>query len=159
PRLIRLWMPPYGTTGAWSELEAHHGALTALCGGAWRQSSYEYQPVYLVAPFLHYAQANIGAGAAGAALYQRRPSGLAQAVPVSGSNAGALVGGASGNIRPPGRKPLGASPSYRPYRCGDGQSLFLATLFSYFFVRAVTAMGLTVALAEDVFPEDVTVMM
>ena len=78
---------------------------------------------------------------------------------MSGMNAVALVGGASGNILPPGRRPLSASPSYRTYECGDGEFLFLATLFSYFFVRAVEAMGLTVALAEDVFPEDVTVMM
>ena len=27
PRLVRLWVPPYGTQGLWSELEAHHGAL------------------------------------------------------------------------------------------------------------------------------------
>jgi crotonobetainyl-CoA:carnitine CoA-transferase CaiB-like acyl-CoA transferase len=159
PRLVVVWMPPYGTTGRWSEFEAHHGALMALSGGAFRQSSYEYQPVYLVAPFLHYAQATMAAGATGAALLERSKSGLGQAVTVSGMNAVALVGGASGNILPPGRRPLGASPSYRTYECGDGEFLFLATLFSYFFVRAVEAMGLTVALAEDVFPEDVTLMM
>src|SRR5580704_4349597 len=159
PRLVSVWMPPYGTSGDWSELEAHHGALMALTGGAWRQSSYEYPPVYLVAPFLHYAQANMAAGAAGAALFERGRSGLGQSVTVSGFNAVALVGGASGNILPPGRKPLGASPSYSTYECGDGQFLFLATLFSYFFQRAVRAMGLEVALAEDVFPEDVTALM
>jgi crotonobetainyl-CoA:carnitine CoA-transferase CaiB-like acyl-CoA transferase len=159
PRLVRVWTPPYGTTGAWSEFEAHHGALMALTGGAFRQSSYEYQPVYLVAPFLHYAQATMAAGSAGAALLERSRSGLGQAVTVSGLNAVALVGGASGNILPPGRRPLGASPSYRAYECGDGQFLFLATLFSYFFQRAVNAMGLSVALAEDVFPEDVTLIM
>jgi crotonobetainyl-CoA:carnitine CoA-transferase CaiB-like acyl-CoA transferase len=159
PRLVYVWMPPYGVTGRWSEYEAHHGALMALTGGAFRQSSYEYQPVYLVAPFLHYAQATMAAGAAGAALLERGRSGLGQAVTVSGMNAVALVGGASGNILPAGRRPLGASPSYRTYECGDGEFLFLATLFSYFFVRAVEAMGLTVALQEDVFPEDVTVMM
>jgi len=53
----------------------------------------------------------------------------------------ALVGGGSGMIMPQGRRPLGASPSYRLYECGDGQFLFLATLFSYFFQRAVAAMG------------------
>ncbi len=159
PRLVRLWTPPYGVTGLWSELEAHHGALMALTGAAFRQSSYEYQPVYLIAPVLHYAQATMAAAAAGAALLERSRSGLGQAVTVSGLNAVALVGGASGNILPPGRKPLGASPSYRTYECGDGRFLFLATLFSYFFQRAVNAMGLSVALAEDVFPEAVTEMM
>ncbi len=110
-------------------------------------------------PVLHYAQATMAAGAAGAALLERAKSGLGQAVTVSGLSAVALVGGASGNILPIGRRPLGASPSYRLYECGDGQFLFLATLFSYFFQRAVRAMGLEVALAEDVFPEDVTALM
>ena len=156
PRLVRLWTPPYGATGDWSELEAHHGALIALTGAAFRQSSYEEQPVYLIAPVLHYAQAAMAAGAAGAALLERSKSGLGQAVTVSGLNAVALVGGASGTFLPPGRKPLGASPSYRLYKCGDGEFLFLATLFSYFFKRALNAMGLTeIALAEEVFPEEV----
>ncbi|HUO12071.1 MAG TPA: CoA transferase [Caulobacteraceae bacterium] len=157
PRLVRLWTPPYGTTGLWSEYEAHHGALTALTGAAFRQSSYRDQPVYLIAPVLHYAQATMAAGAAGAALLERAKSGLGQAVTVSGLNAVALVGGASGMIMPIGRRPLGASPSYRTYECGDGQFLFLATLFSYFFQRALKAMDLTeIALAEDIFPETVT---
>jgi crotonobetainyl-CoA:carnitine CoA-transferase CaiB-like acyl-CoA transferase len=137
----------------------HHGCLTAMSGAAFRQSSYEYQPVYLVMPVLHYAQATMAAGAAGAALLERAKSGLGQGVTVSGLSAVALVGGASGNILPIGRRPLGASPSYRIYQCGDGQFLFLATLFSYFFQRAVKAMGLEVALAEDVFPDDVTALM
>jgi crotonobetainyl-CoA:carnitine CoA-transferase CaiB-like acyl-CoA transferase len=159
PRLVRVWTPPYGITGPWSEMRAHHGALLGMSGAAFRQSSYEYQPVYLVMPVLHYAQATMAAGAAGAALLERARSGLGQAVTVSGLSAVALVGGASGNILPIGRRPLGASPSYRLYECGDGQFLFLATLFSYFFQRAVRAMGLEVALAEDVFPEDVTALM
>src|SRR5580698_10176084 len=156
PRLVRVWTPAYGTSGEWSEMEAHHGALMALTGGAFRQSSYAEQPVYLIAPVLHYAQACMAAGSAGAALLERSRSGLGQAVTVSGLNAVALVGGASGTFLPPGNRPLGASPSYRLYECGDGEFLFLATLFSYFFKRALNAMGLTeIALAEEVFPEEV----
>jgi crotonobetainyl-CoA:carnitine CoA-transferase CaiB-like acyl-CoA transferase len=138
-------------------LEAHHGALLALTGAAFRQTSYAEQPVYLIAPVLHYAQANMAAGAVGAALLERARSGRGQAVTVSGLNAVALVGGASGTFLPNSRRPLGASPSYRLYECADGQFLFLATLFSYFFQRALNAMGLTeIALAEEVFPESVT---
>ena len=159
PRLVRLWVPPYGTTGLWSEFEEHHGVLMAMTGGAFRQSSYAEQPVYLVMPVLHYAQATMAAGSVGAALLERAKSGLGQALTVSGLNAVALVGGASGMIMPLGRRPLGASPSYRTYECADGQFLFLATLFSYFFQRAINAMGLTIALAEDVFPETVTQLM
>ena len=79
PRLVVVWMPAYGTTGRWSEFEAHHGALMALTGGAFRQWSYEYQPVYLVAAFLHYAQANMAAGATGTRrlLEQGKSAGLA----------------------------------------------------------------------------------
>ena len=84
PRLVRLWAPPYGTTGDWSELEAHHGMLQALSGAAYRQSAYADQPVYLVMPVLHYQQATLAATAAGAALFQRSKTGLGQAVTVSG---------------------------------------------------------------------------
>ncbi|HZZ90901.1 MAG TPA: CoA transferase, partial [Caulobacteraceae bacterium] len=157
PRLVRLWTPAFGTTGDWSEMEAHHSALIALTGAAFRQSSYEEQPVYLIAPVLHYAQANMAAGAAAAALIERARSGRGQAVTVSGLNAVALVGGASGTFLPPGRRPLGASPSYRLYECADGQFLFMATLFSYFFQRALDAMGLTgIELGVEVFPDSVT---
>ncbi len=141
PRLVRLWTPPYGTAGAWSEFVAHHGMLQALSGAAYRQSAYADQPVYLVMPLLHYLQAALAAAAAGAALFQRSRSGHGQAVTVSGLNAVAMVGGSSGVVAPATRQPLGASPSYRLYECGDGKFLFLATLFRYFFDRAVAAMG------------------
>jgi len=140
-RLVLLWTPPYGTVGAWSELEEHHAALQALTGAGYRQSAYEDRPVYLVMPLLHYLQGTLAAAAAGAALYQRYRTGLGQAVTVSGLDAVAMVGGSSGVVAPATHQPLGASPSYRLYQCGDGQFLFLATLFRYFFDRAVAAMG------------------
>jgi crotonobetainyl-CoA:carnitine CoA-transferase CaiB-like acyl-CoA transferase len=160
PRLVRLWTPPYGTTGAWSELEAHHGMLQALSGAAYRQSAYADQPVYLVMPLLHYLQAALAAAAAGAALFQRSRSGHGQAVTVSGLNAVAMVGGSSGVVAPAMRQPLGASPSYRLYECKDGQFLFLATLFRYFFDRAVAAMGVEgIELIDGAFAESVPAVM
>ncbi|HXQ45294.1 MAG TPA: CoA transferase, partial [Caulobacteraceae bacterium] len=160
PRLVHLWTPPYGTKGAWSELEAHHGALQALSGAAYRQSAYADQPVYLVMPVLHYLQATLAAAAAGAALFQRSTSGLGQAVTVSGLNAVAMVGGSSGVVAPPTGQPLGASPSYRLYECGDGKFLFLATLFRYFFDRAVAAMGVEgIELIDGAFAESVPAVM
>jgi crotonobetainyl-CoA:carnitine CoA-transferase CaiB-like acyl-CoA transferase len=132
----------------------------ALTGAAFRQASYADQPVYLIAPVLHYAQGTMAAGAAGAALLERSRSGLGQAVTVSGLHAVALVGGASGLIMPRSRSPLGASPSYRLYECGDGEFLFLATLFSYFFQRATQAMGLgDIALVSGGFPQTVAEIM
>jgi crotonobetainyl-CoA:carnitine CoA-transferase CaiB-like acyl-CoA transferase len=160
PRLVRLWTPPYGTTGAWSELEAHHGALQALSGAAYRQSAYADQPVYLVMPVLHYLQATLAAAAAGAALFQRAKTGIGQAVTVSGLNAVAMVGGSSGVVAPAMRQPLGASPSYRLYECADGKFLFLATLFRYFFDRAVQAMGVEgIELIDGAFAESVPAVM
>ena len=109
PRLVRLWTPPYGTTGDWSEMEAHHGALIALTGAAFRQSSYEEQPVYLIAPVLHYAQAAMAAGAAGAALLERGRSGRGP----GGAGRERAERRGPGRRRvwepslPPGRKPLG----------------------------------------------------
>src|SRR5580658_7620472 len=75
-RLVRLWTPPYGTAGCWSELEEHHAALQALSGAGYRQSAYDDQPVYLVMPLLHYLQGTLAAAATGAALYQRSKTGL-----------------------------------------------------------------------------------
>jgi crotonobetainyl-CoA:carnitine CoA-transferase CaiB-like acyl-CoA transferase len=159
-RLVRLWTPPYGTSGDWSELEAHHGMLQALSGAAYRQSAYAEQPVYLVMPVLHYLQGTLAATAAGAALFERSTSGLGQAVTVSGLNAVAMVGGSSGVVAPATRQPLGASPSYRLYKCKDGQFLFLATLFRYFFDRAVEAMGVEgIELIDGAFAESVPAVM
>jgi crotonobetainyl-CoA:carnitine CoA-transferase CaiB-like acyl-CoA transferase len=155
-RLVRLWTPPYGTAGYWSELEEHHAALQALSGAGYRQSAYDDQPVYLVMPLLHYLQGTLAAAATGAALYQRSKTGLGQAVTVSGLNAVAMVGGSSGVTAPATHQPLGGSPSYRLYRCKDGQFLFLATLFRYFFDRAVAAMGVEgIELIEGAFAPSV----
>ena len=45
--------------------------------------------------------------------------------------------------------PLGGSASYRLYQCGDGQWLFLATLFPHFFERAVDALQLRERIADE----------
>ena len=63
PRLIHLWVPPYGTSGAWSDLPAHHASLTGLSGAAFRQGSYADQPIWYVAPLVQYAQATLAAAA------------------------------------------------------------------------------------------------
>jgi len=145
PRLVHLWAPPFGTTGRWSELPAHHATLTGLTGSAFRQGSYADQPVWHVARILHHAQGVLAASAAGAALLQRREDGRGRSVVVSGLHAAAetscplsVVG-----VPPiPRGRPLGGSPNYRLYQCGDGAWLFLATLFAHFFRRALDALGL-----------------
>ena len=145
PRLIHLWTPPYGVTGRWSELPAHHATLTGLTGTAFRQGGYSDQPVWHVAQIAHHAQGVLAASAAGAALIQRGGNGKGRGVTVSGLHAMSETAcpvthvGMQGMYR---GHPLGGSPSYRLYQCGDGEWLFLAALFSDFFHRAIVALDL-----------------
>jgi crotonobetainyl-CoA:carnitine CoA-transferase CaiB-like acyl-CoA transferase len=144
PRLIHTWMPPYGTTGLWSQLPAHHSLFSAVTGMAFRQGAYTDQPIHLILPLAWYGQGVMGAGAIGGALLERTRSGLGQAVTVSGLHGLSEV---TGPVRVldapplPRGAPLGASPSYRLYECQDGQWLFLGTLFANFYRLAIAAMG------------------
>jgi len=145
PALIHTWMPPYGTKGFWSQIPPRHSLLLALSGVAFRQGAYADQPIHLVLPLLWYGQGVIGASAIGAALLERSRSGKGQAVTVSGLHGLSEV---SGPVRVleapplPRGQPLGASPSYRLYRCGDGQWFFLGTLFANFYLKAFQALGI-----------------
>ncbi|HZZ90902.1 MAG TPA: CoA transferase [Caulobacteraceae bacterium] len=153
PRLIHLWTPPYGTTGRWSELPAHHEMLMGLSGASFRQGAYSDQPVWHVAQIVHHAQGIMAASAAGAALIQRGADGGGRAVTVSGLHAMAETACPVSHAGlPAGYRghPLGGSPSYRLYQCGDGQWLFLAALLSHFFHRAVMALGLMGAMNGDI---------
>jgi crotonobetainyl-CoA:carnitine CoA-transferase CaiB-like acyl-CoA transferase len=145
PRLVHLWTPPFGTSGAWSDLPPHHAMLTGLTGAACRQGAYADQPVWHVAPIAHYVQALLAAGAAGAALYERASTGLGQTVVVSGLHAMAEVAcpiGAVDEMSYYRGSPIGGSLSYRLYQCGDGEWLFLGALFSHFFYAALEALDL-----------------
>ncbi len=151
PRLVHVWMPPYGTKGSWSQLPPHHSLLTALSGVAFRQGAYDDKPVHLILPLLWYGQGIVAGAAIGAALLERSRSGLGQAVTVSGLHGVAEVSGAVrviDNPPLPRGSPLGALPSYRLYRCGDGGWLFLGTLFANFYIKAIEALGLTESWAE-----------
>ncbi len=143
PGLIHAWMPPYGTRGFWSQIPPHHSLLSAVSGVAFRQGAYSDQPVHLVLPLLWYGQGVLGASAIGAALLERSKSGKGQAVTVSGLHGLSEV---SGPVRVleapplPRGQPLGASPSYRLYQCGDGQWFFLGTLFANFYLKVFQAL-------------------
>jgi crotonobetainyl-CoA:carnitine CoA-transferase CaiB-like acyl-CoA transferase len=145
PTLIHAWMPPYGTRGFWSGIPPHHSLLSAMSGVAFRQGCYSDQPVHLILPLLWYGQGVLGASAIGAALLERSRSGLGQAVTVSGLHG---VSEVSGPVRLlaapplPRGQPLGATPSYRLYECGDGQWFFLGTLFANFYRKAFEALGI-----------------
>jgi crotonobetainyl-CoA:carnitine CoA-transferase CaiB-like acyl-CoA transferase len=149
PGLVHAWMPPYGTSGRWSGLPARHSLLAGITGMAFRQGAWEDQPIHLILPIAHYAQAVLGAGAIGAALFERARSGRGQAVTVSGLN-GAIE--ASPPIRIDSVPPLprgvppGANPRYRLYQCADGEWFFLGTLFTAFYRKAFVALEM-----EDLF--------
>ena len=144
PRLIHVWMPPYGKTGVWSQMPARHNLASALTGMAYRQGAYEDVPIHLVLPIIWYGQAVMGASAMGSALLERSRSGRGQGVVVTGLNGFSQVTGpvnvkAAGPL--PRGAPRGASPNYRLYECADGKWLFLATLFMNFFKLALEVFG------------------
>jgi crotonobetainyl-CoA:carnitine CoA-transferase CaiB-like acyl-CoA transferase len=152
PRLVHLWVPPFGVNGPWSGLPEHHGMLVGLTGTAFRQGSYADQPIWHVMPMVLHGQAVMAAAAAGAAIKDRFRTGLGQAVVVSGAHGNAEIAGPVGLLDAPGMMqghPLGGSASYRLYQCGDGEWLFLATLFPHFFERAVDALKLRERIAGE----------
>ncbi|MGZ6019110.1 MAG: CaiB/BaiF CoA transferase family protein [Phenylobacterium sp.] len=149
PGLIHAWMPPYGTTGPWSAIAAHHSLLAGLTGTAFRQGAYADQPVHLVLPVLWYGQAVMGAAAIGSALYERGRSGLGQALTVNGLHGASEVSGPMRLLNQPPLPrdiPPGANPRYRLYQCADGEWFFLGTLFTNFYRKAFEVLGL-----EDAF--------
>jgi len=151
PRLIHLWVPPFGVSGPWSHLPEHHGMLAGLTGVAFRQGSYADQPIWHVMPMVLHGQAVMAASAVASAVKDRFRTGLGQAVVVSGVHGNAEIAGPVGLLDAPGMMqghPLGGSVSYRLYQCADGEWLFLATLFPHFFERAVDALALRERIAE-----------
>ena len=151
PRLIHVWVPPFGVSGPWSGLPEHHAMLTGLTGTAFRQGGYGDQPIWHVMPMVHHGQGAMAAAAIGAALIDRRRTGSGQSVIVSGAHGNAEIAGPLGLLDAPGLMqghPLGGSPSYRLYQCQDGEWLFLGTLFPHFFDKAVIALGLNLLPGE-----------
>jgi crotonobetainyl-CoA:carnitine CoA-transferase CaiB-like acyl-CoA transferase len=152
PGLVHLWVPPFGVSGPWSDLAEHHGMLAGLTGAAFRQGGYADQPIWHVMPMIHHGQGVMAASAVAAALLDRFRTGLGQGVIVSGAHGAAEIAGPLGLLDAPGMAqghPLGGSASYRLYQCGDGEWLFLATLFPHFFDKAVEALDLRRRAAED----------
>lgn len=152
PRLLHAWVPPYGTTGEYSDLPADDGLLSALTGTAAMQFSYDERPVWLVTPVLTYGQGTLAALAIAAALFERRRSGLGQALVVSGLHGFQAMQSSAvraGGLFREARGSRGGIPNYQLYRCADGQWFFLATLSQPFFVKALEAIGLIDLLSMD----------
>lgn len=144
PGLIHAWMPPFGTEGELSRQRADHSLLAAATGWGWRQGGEADQPVQLVIPIAWYGQAAMGAAAIGAAVLERRRSGLGQGLTVSGLHGFSEVGAPIRilNEQPlPRSIPFGVNPRYRLYRCGDGKFFFLGALFPNFYRAVFDALG------------------
>ncbi len=102
-------------------------------------------PIAPVVPVVEYIQGSLAASAAVAGLLERTSSGVGQIATVSGIDAvGTLIAtlvneGLDAEVFRPGRNPeLG--PSFRSYRCGDGEMLFLATLVAPLFLKALDVL-------------------
>ncbi len=147
PSLVHAWLPPYGTSGRWSQLPPDAMLLSAISAVAAQQMSYEDRPVSLETPQLSYSQAMDAAGAIGSALVNRARTGRGEAVIVSGLNAVAAVTSGTqtrfGEVMTPARRGArGGLVNYRLYQCSDGKWLFLGTLTPAFFFKAIDVMGL-----------------
>ena len=147
PSLVHAWLPPYGTSGRWSQLPPDAMLLSAISAVAAQQMSYEDRPVSLETPQLSYSQAMDAAGAIGSALVNRARTGRGEAVIVSGLNAVAAVTSGTqtrfGEVMTPARRGArGGLVNYRLYQCSDGEWLFLGTLTPAFFFKAIDVMGL-----------------
>ena len=151
PALVHAWLPPYGTEGRWSQLPADELLIEAVSGLAHMQFSFEDQPVALVTPQVGYAHATIAANAIAAALWDRRKTGLGQALTVTGLHAVASIASgaaitAGAVVRIVGNS-RGAWPHYRLYRCADGEWFFLGSLTAPFFMKVLEATDLVEIMA------------
>ena len=153
PELLHVWMPPFGTKGRWSYLPPEELLLAGLSGVAHLQLSFADQPVALVTPQIGYAQGTIGANGIAAGLWERRQSGLGQALVVSGLHAVSSIegGGAitAGGVLRLSRSSRGSAPHYRLYRCADGLWFFLGCLTQQFFLKALDAIGMMELMAME----------
>jgi crotonobetainyl-CoA:carnitine CoA-transferase CaiB-like acyl-CoA transferase len=146
PNLVHAWLPPYGTTGRWSQLPGDDLLLAATAAVCDYQQALTDVPVAPVVPIVAYAQGALGATAIAAALLERRRSGRGQAVTVTGLHAVAAMNSsvmcrAAGQVNPLRKGGLGI-PNYRAYRCRDDQWLYLGTLVQPFFLTALEVLGL-----------------
>jgi crotonobetainyl-CoA:carnitine CoA-transferase CaiB-like acyl-CoA transferase len=163
-----LVTPPYlsqdGST-PWVGGGESHGLLAATTGVAYSQASYDDVPVDLVEPHLLYLQGLWAATVLTAGLIERQRSGRGQVLTVGGVH-GMAEGATASLVHVPGTPrmhqpggPGGPVPFYRPYRCADGQWLFLACLTPNFFLRAFELLDLLDLFADPRLEGDPVAML
>ena len=142
-------MPPYTLRSApWARETESPGLVFASLGHAWSQASYSDIPVDCVYPLSSIMQGIWAAAVAVAALVGnvRRTLGPRTYV-IGGAHAGVLMSPTNCAVRRtddqshrPGG-PGGPLPTYRCYRCGDGEWIFLGAFTGAFIRRALNAIG------------------
>ena len=101
-------------------------------------------PIAPVVPIVQYVQGSLAASAAVAAVLERERSGTGQIATISGIDAvGALIATLVNDSLDVEKayqtgRDAELGPSFRPYRCADGEMLFLATLVAPFSSRPST---------------------
>ncbi|MEE9277072.1 MAG: CoA transferase [Dehalococcoidia bacterium] len=155
PSLVFLHTPPFTGFTPWAGAAESAALVSAATGIAVAQYGYNDVPIETIYPYVLYAQAIWAATSGMAALIEREESGHGQTVMVGGLHGMMLA--MSGQItHQPGAQhaaqpggPGGPIPFYRVYQCGDGQSLFMATLTPKFFTAAFDELGVLDLLADE----------
>lgn len=148
PGLVTVWTPPYGSHGArYRDLASDPLLQAAVTAYAMHQPAFDADvPIAPVVNILEVIQGSLAASAAVAGALEALRSGTGQLATVSGIDAaGALLATLRNdaldveNVIRPTRNPR-IGPSFRPYRCGDGEVLFLATLIAPLFMKALDVL-------------------
>ena len=148
PRLAVIWLPPYGASGErYQDLPSDPLLLSAISGFAmWQPARDPEVPIAPVVPIVQYVQGSLAASAAVAAVLERERSGTAQIASISGIDAiGALIATLVNDSLDVEKayqtgRDAELGPSFRSYRCADGEMLFLATLVAPLFIKALDVL-------------------
>jgi formyl-CoA transferase len=140
PRIIYSSVTAFGSDGPYRDRPGFDPLIQAM-SGVMALQGFGGPPQYLRVALTDYYTAALACQAVLAALFARERSGVGQRVETSLLNAGLAL--QSGSIVDyPGRETvLRDTPTYRLYRAGDGQWLFLACGNQSFWVKLCTVLG------------------
>jgi len=158
PASVLVHLGPFTEEAPWAGGANSEALAWAASGLGMRQASYDGGPVEMIVACLSVIQGAWAAAVAVAALRERLASGQGQVVSVAGVHAAGVAGAAAFTFDASAPEPVrtgpriggpgGPVPFYRPYRCADGEWLFLAALTPHFSQRAFGVLGMA-GLTDD----------